>query len=304
MYDIIIIYYKTGVIFVSVDVLQEKIRKTKNPSVLVLDVFEQLIPPRFAEEAESTVSAFDSYFSALLQQLKGVVPAVRFGFAGFSMLGGCGLSLLAKLSKAAKDAGYYVLLDLPEALSAMSAENMASRLSGEECPWCWDGLVVNAYLGSDVIKSFLPLCKKGKTLFPVVRTANRSAPEIQDLLTGGRLVHTAAADIISRQGEACMGKCGYSQVGALAGASAANGLKALRAKYPAMFLLLDGYDYPNANAKNCSYAFDKLGHGAAACAGISVTGAWQVEGAEDPFAAAREAAERMKKNLTRYITVL
>jgi orotidine-5'-phosphate decarboxylase len=157
-----------------------------------------------------------------------------------------------------------------------------------------------------VIKPFLPLCKQGKTLFPIVRTANRSAPEIQDLLTGARLVHTAAADIISRQGESIMGKCGYSFVGVLAGASSANSLKALRSKYATVFLLLDGYDYPNANAKNCSYAFDRLGHGAAACAGVSITGDWKEteNGSADPGAAAVEAAQRMKKNLTRYITVL
>ena len=72
-----------------------------------------------------------------------------------------------------------------------------------------------------------------------------------------------------------------------------------------MFLLLDGYDYPNANAKNCSFAFDKLGHGAAACAGVSVTAAWMEEDSENTYVTlAVEAAERMKKNLTRYVTIL
>ena len=90
----------------------------------------------------------------------------------------------------------------------------------------------------------------------------------------------------------------------LHGASNANSLKTLRGKYKSLFLLLDGYDYPNANAKNCSFAFDALGHGAAACAGVSIAGAWQTTEEEDPLAAALEAAERMRKNLTRYITVL
>jgi hypothetical protein len=68
--------------------------------------------------------------------------------------------------------------------------------------------------------------------------------------------------------------------------------------------LLDGYDYPNANAKNCGFGFDNLGHGAAACAGVSILGAWREENPEDPIAAAVQAAERMKKNLTRYVSVL
>ena len=60
------------------------------------------------------------------------------------------------------------------------------------------------------------------------------------------------------------------------------------------------------NAKNCSYAFDKLGHGAAACAGSSVTAAWLEEGTDGSqyLEQALQAAERMKKNITRYIVVL
>ena len=92
----------------------------------------------------------------------------------------------------------------------------------------------------------------------------------------------------------------------LAAASSAESLRNLRSKYPKLFLLLDGYDYPNANAKNCSNAFDKYGHGAAACGGTGITCAWKAaesEG-EDYPEQAKTAAERMKKNLTRYVTVL
>jgi len=287
----------------SVDVLQEKIRKTKNPSVVVFEAFPELIPPQLLE-TETVQQAFETLFLQLLTELKGQVGAVRFGFGSFALLGAEGLQLLSKLLKEAKRQGYYVLLDAPETLSAMAAQNVTSVLAADDSAYPCDGLVVSSYLGSDILKAFLPLCKQGKALFPVVRSANRSAPEIQDLVTGGRLVHTAAADVINRQGENLIGRCGYSQVGAVAAASAADSLRSLRSKYTKLFLLLDGYDYPNANAKNCSYAFDKLGHGAAACAGVSIVGAWKEGEDTDYAAAALEAAQRMKKNLTRYVTVL
>ena len=145
-----------------------------------------------------------------------------------------------------------------------------------------------------------------KALFDVLRTANRSAAELQDLLTGSRLVHIAAADIVNRLAEPRAGKCGYSAIGAVAGASSSHSLRTLRQKYNRLFLLLDGYDYANSNAKNCSEAFDRLGHGAAACAGQSVTAAYIAEEADsrEYVACAQRAAERMKKNLTRYVTVL
>ena len=83
-------------------------------------------------------------------------------------------------------------------------------------------------------------------------------------------------------------------------------LKKLRDRYKSLFLLIDGYDYPNANAKNCSFAFDKLGHGAIACADCSITAAWKAAESDgvDYIDCALQAAERMKKNLLRYITVL
>ena len=139
----------------------------------------------------------------------------------------------------------------------------------------------------------------------VARTGNKSASELQDLLAGGRLVHAAAADHVNRYGADTAGKSGYTRVGVLAPASSAESLRMLRSKYPKLFLLLDGYDYPNANAKNCSFAFDRFGHGAAVCSSAIAT-AWKQDESDglDYLDHAKAAADRLKKNLTRYVTVL
>ena len=140
----------------------------------------------------------------------------------------------------------------------------------------------------------------------MVRTGNKSAPELQDLLTGSRLVHMAAADHVNRYGADTVGKFGYTQVGVMAGAASAQSLQTLRQKYPNLFILVDGLDYPNANAKNCSNAFDRFGHGAAICVGSSVTCAWKAEEGqkEDFLLHAIASLERQKKNFGRYITIL
>jgi orotidine-5'-phosphate decarboxylase len=223
------------------------------------------------------------------------------------MLGHDGLYQLSRTMQKAREDGYYVLLDAPEILSPAAAKMIADGVLGAESCYPCDGMVISGYLGSDVIKPFLPFCKNGKKdVFVVARTANKSAPELQDLLAGSRLVHIAAADHVNRYGADTSGKFGYTRVGVLASASYAEGLRMLRSKYPKLFLLLDGYDYPNANAKNCSFAFDKFGHGAAACAGTSITCAWKQTESDghDYLEQAVAAAERMKKNLTRYIAVL
>ncbi len=284
----------------SVDVLQEKIRKTKNPSVLELNLSLADLPPQF----ESSSDGYGAFCRGLLESLRGIVPAVRFSFSAFALNGA--LEQLKQTMIFAAEQGYYVLLDAPEILSPAAAKMTAEALLGEGSEYVCDGLVISGYLGSDVIKPFMPFAKKlQKDLFVVTRTANKSAPELQDLLSGTRLVHAAAADHVNRYGADTAGKFGYTRVGILAAASAAESLRSLRAKYPKLFFLLDGYDYPNANAKNCSFAFDRYGHGAAACSSAMAVAWKQAESDGSDFADhAKAAAERMKKNLTRYVTVL
>lgn len=291
----------------SVDMLQEKIRKTKNPSVLELNLSVNELPPHILEQAESKAAAYGCFCRELLDGLKGILPAVRVSFSAFALLGAQGLDELTQTLKAAAEMGYYVALDAPEIFSPAAAKMTAEAILGEGSVYPCDGLIISGYLGSDVIKPFLPYCKKEKKdIFVVARTANKSAPELQDLLSGGRLVHAAAADHVNRYGADTAGKSGYTRVGILAAASAAESLRNLRSKYPKLFLLIDGYDYPNANAKNCSHAFDKYGHGAAACSGSGITCAWKQAESDgtDFLEHAKAAAERMKKNLTRYTTVL
>lgn len=289
----------------AIDVLQDKIRKLKNPSMIDFGVLQEHVPHHLQEESGTFAESYRLFSEALLEALNGIVPAVRFSFSAFALEGSAGLRILSELLKKAKSLGYYVVLDAPEVLSSWGGDRAAKLLELEEYP-C-DGLVVSAYIGTDGIKPFVSVCKKtGKDLFVIVRSPNKSAAEIQDLLTGSRHVHIAAADLVSRCGGETIGKCGYSQVGALASAGNASSLKNLRAKYNRMFLLVDGLDYPSGNAKNCSYAFDKFGHGAIVCAGPSVTAAWveaETDG-RDYLEQAKLAAERMKKNITRYITVL
>lgn len=291
----------------SIDKLQEKIRRYKNPSVVDFGVLPEQIPPHLLESEGSFLPAYERFCSELLFGLSGLVPAARFSFGSFALRGGEGLVVLRNILRIAKDKGYYVILDAPEMLSQQSASAAADILCSDTCEWYFDGILCASYIGSDGLRPYIDKLKSNdKDIFAVVRTSNRTAPELQDLLTGSRLVHLAKADTVNRFAESFIGRYGYSRVAAMAAAASADSLRTLRAKYKGLFLLLDGYDYPNANAKNCSFAFDKLGHGAAACAGSAVTAAWQAEASDgwQYVEQAVAAAERMKKNITRYVTVL
>lgn len=290
----------------SIDLLHNRIRKMKNPSVIDFGIKDDCLPQHLLEEEGNICAAYGRFCRELMAALKGLVPAVRFSFGAFSLMGPDGVLLLQSLLKEAGEQGFYVILDSPEILSPWAADRTAETVFGTGAYPC-DALIFSGYIGSDAIKPFLPWCKDGsKSVFVVVRSPNKSASELQDLLTGSRLVHTAAAETVNRFGEQAPGKSGYARVGAAVSAGMPDSLRNLRLKYNRVFLLVDGLDYPSGNAKNCSYAFDRFGYGAAVCAGPSVTAAWKETESDgrDYVEHAVQAAERMKKNILRYITIL
>ena len=287
----------------AIDKLHERIRRMKNPSMLDLTVSADAIPAHLQQG--SAVQNYAAFCLELMNGLKDVMPAVRFRFDTFALMDADGLNTLADLLKQAMELGYYVLLDAPGILTPTDAQLTADSLFGTDTYPC-DGVLISPYIGSDAMKPFLPYCKADKDLFVVVRSANKSAMELQDLMTGTRLVHTAAMDIVSRHGENLFGKNGYSRVCACVSAGAPNSIRAIRNAYKYTFLLVDGLEYPSGNHKNCSFAFDRFGYGAVVCAGTSITAAWKENETDgtDFVAQAVDAAERMKKNLSRYLTIL
>lgn len=288
----------------AIDYLHDRIRKLKNPSMIDFCVKADSIPSHILEEEASFVKAYGRFCCELMTTLKDIVPAVRLSYGLFSLMGTEGLDLLKTVMQEAKKLGFYLLLDAPEITSPWLADNAAQLLNVDGLN-LWDGLLISPYIGSDGVKPFLDSCKNGKDLFVIVRSPNKSAAEIQDLLTGTRHVYDASAEMVSRFASSYLGKCGYSNVGGLVSAGAPECIRTIRAKHNRVFLVVDGLDYPSGNAKNCSYAFDRFGYGGVVCSGPSVTAAWKEEGApQDYLEAAQQAALRMKKNITRYIDIL
>ncbi len=277
------------------DLLQEKIRKLKCPIVLDFGVENACIP-------EHLRGSLPALCREMMESFQGILPAVRFNFDQFAMLEN-GAQQLSELLSLAKEYGYVTLVDGPAVLSPWAADRTAAAFFGEGAPFACDGLILSPYIGSDAMKPFLPYCKEGKSVFFAVRSANKSAAELEDLMAGSRLVHQAAADLVNRHGEAVIGKCGYSAFGALTAATNANAVKNLRSKYNRMFLLVDGYDYPGGNGKNAGFGFDRFGHGCAVSVGPAIVGAWREEEG-DYIEGAHQAVKRIQNNLKTYVTIL
>ena len=85
-----------GVGIMSIDVLQERIRKGKNPFVVDLALKLSDLPPGLLENAGGAAAAYGQFCRELLNALKGIVPAVRVSFTAFAVLGPDGLVQLQK----------------------------------------------------------------------------------------------------------------------------------------------------------------------------------------------------------------
>lgn len=291
----------------STDVLQKRIKKLNNALMVNFSVEPDLLPKEILSGYQDVCDAYREFGERLLAGLKGKVPAVRFSLMYFVLLGDRGISVLSDLMKRAASLGFYTLLDAYGIPSQAAARHSADRIWGEGSKLQCDGILISGYFGSEIMKPFLPYCEnEGKDLFVAVRSPNKSSSEIQDLLAGSRTVHVAAADFVNRFGTNTKGKYGYTRIGIAASATAGDSVKMLRAKYPQLFMLIDGMEVTGANAKNASYGFDSMGHGAIVCLGSSVTCAWKEEEYKgmDFVQAAAAAAEKYQKKLDRYISIL
>ena len=295
----------------SFDVLQDRIRELKNPTVAGLDPRIEYVPAHLQEESfaqfgqtlEGAADAIWKFNQGLIDALCGVVPAVKPQSAYYENLGWRGMAVMEKTIQYAREKGLYVIADIKRGDIGSTAAAYAEAWLGVTA----DCVTLNGYMGSDAIKPFLDQCvARNKSAFVLAKTSNPSSMELQDMVAGDRVVYTVMGDLIERWGKDTAGKYGYNALGAVVGATHPSVLKELRRRLERTFFLVPGYGAQGGTAADVRHAFDELGRGAIVNASRSIMCAWQKTGKEgmDYQEAARDAAIRMRDELKRYITIL
>ena len=306
----------------SFDILQDKIKEKKNPTVAGLDARVEYIPPhilkkytsQYGETLQAAALAVEEFDCSLIDALCDVVPAVKPQSAYFEMLGWRGMETLEEVITHAKGKGLYVIADIKRGdigtTATASAEGWlgTTRVGETDCAaFDADCVTLNGYMGSDAIKPFLDQCvARNKSAFVLAKTSNPSSVELQDMVAGDRVVYTVMGDLIERWGKDTAGKYGYNALGAVVGATHPSVLKELRRRLEHTFFLVPGYGAQGGTAADVRCAFDELGRGAIVNASRSIMCAWKKTGKDgmDYQEAARAAAEQMRDELREYITIL
>ena len=306
----------------SFDVLQDKIKAKKNPTVAGLDARVEYVPPlilkkhtdRLGETLEAAADAVLEFDKGLIDALADVVPAVKPQSAYFEMLGWRGMKALEEVIAYAKSKDLFVIADVKRGdigttAAAYSEAWLGSAQVGSSALPVFDAdcVTLNGYMGSDAIKPFLKDCtQRNKCAFVLAKTSNPSSVELQDIVAGDRLVYTVMGDLIQRWGKDTQSKYGYQALGAVVGATHPSVLKELRRRLDRVFFLVPGYGAQGGTAADVRYAFDELGRGAIVNASRSIMCAWQKTGKDgvDYQEAARAAAEQMRDEIRQYVTIL
>ena len=307
----------------SFDVLQEKIRGMKNPTVAGLDARLEYVPPHIWEEMiaaygetrKAAAEAIYTFNCGLMDALSDIVPAVKPQAAYYENLGWEGMEMLERTIQYAKQKGFFVIADIKRGDIGSTATAYAegwlgkttvgeSKLAGFDA----DCVTVNGYMGSDAVKPFLTVAEEeDKCLFVLVRTSNPSAVELQDMVAGDRVVYTVMAELVERWGKDTQGsKYGFSRVGAVTGATYPSDLRRLRKQMPNTFFLVPGYGAQGGTAEDVAYAFDPYGRGAIVNSSRGIMCAWQKTGQEgrDYAEAARQAALAMRDDIRAVTPIL
>lgn len=307
-----------------IDKLIDKIKETGNPTVVGLDPRLNYIPDfilnekyeKYGYTLKAAAKAMYSFNKKIIDEIYDLVPAVKPQIAMYERYGIDGLKAYVKTCEYAKRKGLIVIGDIKRSDIASTAEaysdgHIGKVTVGENSfmPFNQDFITLNPYLGSDSITPFLKDCKEyERGLFVLAKTSNPNSGEIQDLIVDGMPLYEKVGQLISKWGEELIGVNGFSEVGAVVGATHPEQAKRLREIMPHTFFLVPGYGAQGGKAEDLAVCFNKDGIGAIVNSSRGIIAAHMKDeyktafNGEEQFAkAAREAVINMKNDLRRCI---
>lgn len=306
----------------SFDILQEKIREKKNPTVAGLDARIEYVPEHIRKAAfeqygvglKGAVEAIWQFNVGLIDALCDIVPAVKPQSAYYENLGWQGMEMLERTIRYAKEKGLFVIADIKRGDIGSTATAYAEGwLSGAPIEgqvfksFDADCVTLNGYMGSDSIKPFLEAAKgEDKCAFVLVKTSNPGSGELQDVKAAdGRTIYEVMGELNEQIAAGTEGKYGFTMAGAVTGATYPQQIQDLRSRLPHTFFLVPGYGAQGGTAADVKYAFNEKGHGAIVNSSRGIMCAWKKTGGDghDFQEAARNAAIAMRDDIAQFVTV-
>ena len=300
-----------------IEKLVNRIKKLNAPIVVGLDPTLNFVPKFLLDKAinekgETLEAAADAIFEfnkKIVDAVYDLIPAVKPQIAMYEQFGIPGLMAFKKTLDYWHEEGLLVIGDAKRGdIGSTSTAYAIGHLgkvkigSTEIAPIDADFLTINPYMGSDSVVPFVEECKKNdKGLFILVKTSNPSSGEFQDQKVGEKTVYELVGKKVDEWGLDTV-KEGYSDIGAVVGATYPEMGKVLREIMPKAYILVPGYGAQGGTAAELKPFFNKDGLGAIVNSSRGIIAAYKQEkyaefGAEGFAEAARAAVIDMKNDI-------
>lgn len=300
-----------------IEKLVERIKKLEAPIVVGLDPTLNFVPGFLLDKAvnekgETLEAAADAIFEfnkKIVDAVYDLIPAVKPQIAMYEQFGIPGLMVFKKTLDYCHEKGLLVIGDAKRGdIGSTSTAYAIGHIgkvkvgSTEIAPFDEDFLTINPYMGSDSVVPFVEECKKyDKGLFILVKTSNPSSGEFQDQKVGKKAVYELVGKKVDEWGAELI-KNGYSDVGAVVGATYPEMGEVLRQIMPKAYILVPGYGAQGGTAAELKPFFNKDGLGAIVNSSRGIIAAYKQEkyaeyGAEGFAEAARAAVIDMKNDI-------
>ena len=300
-----------------IEKLVERIKKLEAPIVVGLDPTLNFVPgflidKAINEKGETLEAAADAIFEfnkKIVDAVYDLIPAVKPQIAMYEQFGIPGLMAFKKTLDYCHEKGLLVIGDAKRGdIGSTSTAYAIGHIgkvkvgSTEIAPFDEDFLTINPYMGSDSVVPFVEECKKhDKGLFILVKTSNPSSCEFQDQKVGKKTVYELVGKKVDEWGAELI-KNGYSDVGAVVGATYPEMGEVLREIMPKAYILVPGYGAQGGRAAELKPFFNKDGLGAIVNSSRGIIAAYKQDkyaeyGAEGFAEAARAAVIDMKNDI-------
>ena len=300
-----------------IEKLVERIKKLEAPIVVGLDPTLNFVPKFILDKAinekgETLEAAADAIFEfnkKIVDAVYDLIPAVKPQIAMYEQFGIPGLMAYKQTVDYCHEKGLLVIGDAKRGdIGSTSTAYAIGHIgkvkvgSTEIAPFDEDFLTINPYMGSDSVVPFVEECKKyDKGLFILVKTSNPSSGEFQDQKVGKKAVYELVGKKVDEWGAELV-RNGYSDVGAVVGATYPEMGEVLREIMPKAYILVPGYGAQGGTAAELKPFFNKDGLGAIVNSSRGIIAAYKQDkyaeyGAEGFAEAARAAVIDMKNDI-------
>ena len=290
-----------------IDNLIEAIKRTKNPSVIGIDTAFSYLPSEMKQGVTTNAEAAKKileFNKSIIDAIYDIVPAVKVQVAYYEAYGVDGMVAFRDTLNYSRSKGLITISDIKRNdIGATSAAYSSAYIGvndiGVNAEFNSDYITLNSYLGTDGIKPFIDDCKRNdRGAFILVRTSNPSSYEVQNIVTDkGNMIYEVMGNLVSGWGSELIGSYGYSNIGAVVGATHKAEAERLRALMPKVFFLVPGYGAQGGKASDLEVCFDNNGLGAIVNSSRGILCAYQKREGRSPAEAAREAALEMREDI-------